>query len=96
MKVARTQAGKYVANVAGFNGDALLSYELKDKDGAEENKSDSSTQKSDVRDKPAQTTSLAHDRLTEGAEYTLTVTGRQSGKVATVAIQAPAAGSTEM
>ena len=42
VKVARTQAGKYVANVDGFNGDALLSYELKDKDGAVVSKSDSS------------------------------------------------------
>lgn len=95
VKVARTQAGKYVANVDGFNGDALLSYELKDKDGAVVSKSDSSTPLSGVRVKPAQTTSIALDKMSEGAEYTLTVTGRQSGKVATVAIQAPAAGSTD-
>ena len=95
VKVARTQAGKYVANVDGFNGDALLSYELKDKDGAVVSKSDSSTPLSGVRVKPAQTTSIALDKMSEGAEYTLAVTGRQSGKVATVAIQAPAAGSTD-
>ena len=95
VKVARTQAGKYVANVDGFNGDALLSYELKDKDGAVVSKSDSSTPLSGVRVKPAQITSIALDKMSEGAEYTLTVTGRQSGKVATVAIQAPAAGSTD-
>ena len=95
MKVARTQAGKYVANVDGFNGDALLSYELKDKNGAVVSKSDSSTPLSGVRVKPAQTTSIALDKMSEGAEYTLTVTGRQSGKVATVAIQAPAAGSAD-
>lgn len=95
VKVARTQAGKYVANVDGFNGDALLSYELKDKDGAVVSKSDSSTPLSGVRVKPAQTTSIALDKMSEGAEYTLTVTGRQSGKVATVAIQAPAAGSAD-
>ncbi|MFQ9323243.1 MAG: alkaline phosphatase, partial [Enterococcus durans] len=94
VKVARTQAG-YVANVDGFNGDALLSYELKDKNGAVVSKSDSSTPLSGVRVKPAQTTSIALDKMSEGAEYTLTVTGRQSGKVATVAIQAPAAGSTD-
>ena len=95
VKVARTQAGKYVANVDGFNGDALLSYELKDKDGAVVSKSDSSTPLSGVRVKPAQTTSIALDKMSEGAEYTLTVTGRQSGKVAIVAIQAPAAGSAD-
>ena len=95
VKVARTQAGKYVANVDGFNGDALLSSELKDKDGAVVSKSDSSTPLSGVRVKPAQTTSIALDKMSEGAEYTLTVTGRQSGKVATVAIQAPAAGSAD-
>ena len=95
VKVARTQAGKYVANVDGFNGDALLSYELKDKDGAVVSKSDSSTPLSGVRVKPAQTTSIALDKMSEGAGYTLTVTGRQSGKVATVAIQAPAAGSAD-
>lgn len=95
VKVARTQAGKYVANVDGFNGDALLSYELKDKDGVVVSKSDSSTPLSGVRVKPAQTTSIALDKMSEGAEYTLTVTGRQSGKVATVAIQAPAAGSAD-
>lgn len=95
VKVARTQAGKYVANVDGFNGDALLSYELKDKNGAVVSKSDSSTPLSGVRVKPAQTTSIALDKMSEGAEYTLTVTGRQSGKVATVAIQAPAAGSAD-
>lgn len=95
VKVARTQAGKYVANVDGFNGDALLSYELKDKDGAVVSKSDSGTPLSGVRVKPAQTTSIALDKMSEGAEYTLTVTGRQSGKVATVAIQAPAAGSAD-
>lgn len=87
--------GKYVAESTGFNGDAVLSYELKDKSGNVVVASDSSTPVSGVRVKTAQTTGITLDKVTEGNEYTLTVTGRQSGKTVTVDFQAPARGSSD-
>lgn len=48
-----------------------------------------------VRVKTAQTTSIALDKVAEGNEYTLTVTGRQSGKTVTVDFQAPARDSSD-
>ena len=87
--------GKFTADVDGFNGDAVLSYELKDKNNAVVAKSDSSTPLSGVRVKTAQTTPIALDGVTEGSEYKLTVTGRQSGKAVTVDFQAPAANSAD-
>ena len=45
--------GKYVAESTGFNGDAVLSYELKDKSGNVVSASDSSTPVSGVRVKTA-------------------------------------------
>lgn len=87
--------GKYVAESTGFNGDAVLSYELKDKSGNVLAASDSSTPVSGVRVKTAQTTSIALDKVAEGNEYTLTVTGRQSGKTVTVDFQAPARDSSD-
>ena len=87
--------GKYVAESTGFNGDAVLSYGLKDKSGNVLAASDSSTPVSGVRVKTAQTTSIALDKVAEGNEYTLTVTGRQSGKTVTVDFQAPARDSSD-
>lgn len=87
--------GKYVAESTGFNGDAVLSYELKDKSGNVLAASDSSTPVSGVRVKTAQTTSIALDKVAEGNEYTLAVTGRQSGKTVTVDFQAPARDSSD-
>ena len=87
--------GKYVAESTGFNGDAVLSYELKDKSGNVVAASDSSTPVSGVRVKTAQTTGITLDKVTEGNEYTLIVTGRQSGKTVTVDFQAPARGSSD-
>lgn len=87
--------GKFTADVDGFNGDAVLSYELKDKNDKTVAASDSSTPLSGVRVKTAQTTPIALDGVTEGSEYTLTVTGRQSGKTVTVDFQAPAANSAD-
>ena len=87
--------GKYVAESTGFNGDAVLSYELKDKSGNVLAASDSSTPVCGVRVKTAQTTSIALDKVAEGNEYTLTVTGRQSGKTVTVDFQAPARDSSD-
>ena len=87
--------GKYVAESTGFNGDAVLSYELKDKSGNVVAASDSSTPVSGVRVKTAQTTGIMLDKVTEGNEYTLTVTGRQSGKTVTVDFQAPARDSSD-
>ena len=48
-----------------------------------------------MRVKTAQTTPIALDGVTEGSEYKLTVTGRQSGKAVTVDFQAPAANSAD-
>ena len=87
--------GKFTADVDGFNGDAVLSYELKDKNDKTVAASDSSTPLSGVRIKTAQTTPIALDGVTEGSEYKLTVTGRQSGKAVTVDFQAPAANSAD-
>ena len=86
---------KYVASASGFNGDAVLSYELKDKNGNVLGQSDSSTPVSGVRVKTAQTTSIALDKVSEGSEYTLTVTGRQSGKQVSFDFQAPSAGAAD-
>ena len=87
--------GKFTADVDGFNGDAVLSYELKDKNDKTVAASDSSTPLSGVRVKTAQTTPIALDGVTEGSEYKLTVTGRQSGKTVTVDFQAPARDSSD-
>lgn len=87
--------GKFTADVDGFNGDAVLSYELKDKNDKTVAASDSSTPLSGVRVKTAQTTPIALDGVTEGSEYKLTVTGRQSGKAVTVDFQASAANSAD-
>lgn len=87
--------GKFTADVDGFNGDAVLSYELKDKNDKTVAASDSSTPLSGVRVKTAQTTPIALDGVTEGSEYKLTVTGRQSSKAVTVDFQAPAANSAD-
>ena len=87
--------GAYTAEATGFNGDAVLSYELKDKaTGKTLAASDSSTPVSGVRVKTAQSTGIALDGITEGGEYTLTVTGRQSGKTVSFDFQAPAQGSS--
>ena len=88
--------GAYTAEATGFNGDAVLSYELKDKStGKTLTASDASTPVSGVRVKTAQATSIALDGVEEGGEYTLTVTGRQSGKAVSFDCQAPAKGSSD-
>lgn len=88
--------GAYIAEANGFNGDAVLSYELKDKaTGKTLAASDASTPVSGVRVKTAQTTDIALDGVEEGGEYTLTVTGRQSGKTVSFDFQAPAKGSSD-
>lgn len=88
--------GAYTAEATGFDGDAVLSYELKDKtSGKTLATSDSSTPVSGVCVKTAQSTGIALDSITEGGEYTLTVTGRQSGKTVSFDFQAPAQGSSD-
>ena len=88
--------GAYTAEATGFDGDAVLSYELKDKtSGKTLATSDSSTPVSGVRVKTAQSTGIALSSITEGGEYTLTVTGRQSGKTVSFDFQAPAQGSSD-
>ncbi|RSX50064.1 alkaline phosphatase [Bifidobacterium callimiconis] len=70
-----------VFDIAGFNGDAVLRYELKDKDGKVVSASDASTPLSGLRVKTAGTTTLDLSKfITSDAQYTLTVTGQQSGK----------------
>ena len=88
--------GAYTAEATGFNGDAVLSYELKvNSTGKTLTASDASTPVSGVRVKTAQATSIALDGVEEGGEYTLTVTGRQSGKAVSFDFQAPAKGSSD-
>ena len=82
--------GQYSAEITGFNGDAVLSYKLSDKSGNVIAESDSSTPVSGVRVKTAAITDIALDKVAEGGEYTLTVTGRQSGKTVAVDFQGPA------
>ncbi|MBM6700069.1 alkaline phosphatase [Bifidobacterium pullorum subsp. saeculare] len=83
--------GATVANATGFDGDAVLSYELKDDaDGTVVASSDTSTPVSGVRVATAATTAIPLQQLTPGANYTLTVTGRQSGKQVTVPFTAAA------
>ena len=95
--VNKDKDGKYSAAVTGFNGDAVLSYQLVDnaskKVVAESN---TSTPLSGVRVATAATTSISFADFTpaEGASYTLTVNGRQSGKSASVSFPS-ASGSAD-
>ncbi|KAB7789626.1 alkaline phosphatase [Bifidobacterium leontopitheci] len=85
--VNKSDDGKYSADVTGFNGDAVLSYQLVD-DASKKvvAASNDTTPVSGVRVATAATTTLDFGDFTpaEGAKYTLTVTGRQSGKSASV------------
>ncbi|PJM72468.1 alkaline phosphatase [Bifidobacterium primatium] len=70
-----------VFDITGFNGDAVLRYELKDKDGKVVSASDASTPLSGLRVQTAGTTVLDLSKfITSDAQYSLTVTGQQSGK----------------
>ena len=95
--VNKDKDGKYSAAVTGFNGDAVLSYQLVDnaskKVVAESN---TSTPLSGVRVATAAATSISFADFTpaEGASYTLTVNGRQSGKSASVSFPS-ASGSAD-
>ena len=95
--VNKDKDGKYSAAVTGFNGDAVLSYQLVDnaskKVVAESN---TSTPLSGVRVATAATTSISFADFTpaEGASYMLTVNGRQSGKSASVSFPS-ASGSAD-
>lgn len=95
--VNKDKDGKYSAAVTGFNGDAVLSYQLVDnaskKVVAESN---TSTPLSGVRVATAATTSISFADFTpaEGASYTLTVNGRQSGKSASASFPS-ASGSAD-
>lgn len=95
--VNKDKDGKYSAAVTGFNGDAVLSYQLIDnaskKVVAESN---TSTPLSGVRVATAAATSISFADFTpaEGASYTLTVNGRQSGKSASVSFPS-ASGSAD-
>ena len=95
--VNKDKDGKYSAAVTGFNGDAVLSYQLIDnaskKVVAESN---TSTPLSGVRVATAATTSISFADFTpaEGASYTLTGNGRQSGKSASVSFPS-ASGSAD-
>ncbi|KAA8828376.1 alkaline phosphatase [Bifidobacterium tissieri] len=70
-----------VFDIAGFNGDAVLRYELKDKDGKVLSASDTTTPLSGLRVKTAGVTTLDLSKfINSDAKYSLTVTGQQSGK----------------
>ena len=95
----RTDDGHYVADAAGFDGDAVLSWSLADKtSGTVVAASEDATPVSGVRVATAQTTSVAMpDDFTpvEGGSYTLTVTGRQSGRAVSVDFGAGTDGSAD-
>ncbi|TPF85533.1 alkaline phosphatase [Bifidobacterium sp. UTCIF-37] len=76
--------GAYTAKATGFNGDAVLAYQLTDASGKVVDQSASSTPLSGVRVQTAGTTEIALKNAKEG--YKLTVTGRQSGKTVTVTL----------
>ncbi|TPF91717.1 hypothetical protein [Bifidobacterium sp. UTBIF-78] len=80
--MART--APYTAKAAGFNGDAVLAYQLADVSGKIVDQSASSTPLSGVRVQTAGTTEIELKNAKEG--YKLTVTGRQSGKTVTVTL----------
>ena len=85
VEVKKDENGKYSAAVTGFNGDAVLSYKLTSGDTVVAQSVDK-TPVSGVRVQTAGTTTIAFPAdftPAEGAKYTLTVTGRQSGKTAT-------------
>ena len=93
--VKKADDGTYSAELNGFNGDAVISYELKDKaSGKVVAASNSDTPVSGVRVATGETTGISFGDFqpAEGASYTLTVTGRQSGKTASVDF--PAASGT--
>lgn len=93
--VKKADDGTYSAELNGFNGDAVVSYELKDKaSGKVVAASNSDTPVSGVRVATGETTGISFGDFqpAEGASYTLTVTGRQSGKTASVDF--PAASGT--
>ncbi|MBT1172706.1 alkaline phosphatase [Bifidobacterium sp. MA2] len=76
--------GAYTAKATGFNGDAVLAYQLTDASGKVVDKSASTTPLSGVRVQTAGTTEIALKNAKQG--YKLTVTGRQSGKTVTVTL----------
>ena len=76
--------GAYTAKATGFNGDAVLAYQLADASGKIVDQSASTTPLSGVRVQTAGTTEIALKNAKEG--YKLTVTGRQSGKTVTVTL----------
>ncbi|MBW3079479.1 alkaline phosphatase [Bifidobacterium simiiventris] len=92
VEVKKSADGKYFAEANGFNGDAVLSYKLTDKASGKvvAQSADNDTNKTPVagvRVATAQTTEItlpADFTPAEGANYTLTVTGRQSGKAVAV------------
>lgn len=74
-----------VFNATGFNGDAVLAYELKDDQGKTVAASSDTTGLSGVRVQTAGTTTLDLSQyVKQNGKYTLTVTGRQSGKTVTI------------
>ncbi len=101
--VKKKSDGSVSAEVTGFDGDSVLSYTLKDSTGTILATTDSSAKSANaisgvqgVRVATAQTTDIALDGVESGATgYTLSVTGKQSGKTVTVSFDGPAAdGST--
>ncbi|KAB8291963.1 alkaline phosphatase [Bifidobacterium avesanii] len=74
-----------VFDATGFNGDAVLSYKLTDDQGKTVAASADTTGLSGVRVQTAGTTTLDLSQyVKQDGKYTLTVTGRQSGKTVTI------------
>ena len=99
VEVKKDKDGKYFAEATGFNGDAVLSYKLTDKaSGKVLDQSNSSTPVSGVRVATTQTTTIALPAdftPAEGANYTFTVNGNQSGKAVAVDFEGAKASSNE-
>ena len=84
-EVKAQDAKNQVFNATGFNGDAVLAYELKDDQGKTVAASSDTTGLSGVRVQTAGTTTLDLSQyVKQNGKYTLTVTGRQSGKTVTI------------
>ncbi len=95
VSVTIDDGSKATASVTGFDGDAVLSYSLKDNTGKVVASSVSTSRAasidgvSGVRVRTGQTTPIDLGSVDTGASYTLTVSGKQSGRSVSVPFAAP-------
>jgi alkaline phosphatase len=94
VSVTIDDSDKATASVTGFDGDAVLSYSLKDGAGKVVASSETTSRAasidgvSGVRVRTGQTTPIDLGSVDTGASYTLTVSGKQSGRTVSAAFDA--------